>query len=63
MPIESGGVSSGWVGDANGPPAKATTRTNITVTGDIPWREVPLRRSGLFGPVRVLPVQEVVATP
>lgn len=32
------------------------TRTNITVTGEVarPWAKVELRRSGLFGPVRLV---------
>lgn len=32
------------------------TRTNITMTGEVarPWEKVELRRSGLFGPVRLM---------
>lgn len=56
-------VANTWsnrlVGDAGLPKEERLTRTNITHTGGVPWSKVPLLRSGLFGPVRLLPVHAV----
>lgn len=48
------------VGDAHLSPDKRFCRTNITYSGTpgIPWKDIPLRRSGLFGPVRLIPAVE-----
>jgi len=44
------------VGDARSPENQRLCRTNITGSGTPrkPWRDVPLRRSGLLGPVRLV---------
>ncbi len=51
-------VTNTWhnrlVGDAKLPEAQRRTRTNITVSAGKPWRELELRDSGLFGPVRLV---------
>jgi hypothetical protein len=53
-------VANNWinrlVGDATVAPGQRTTRTNITANTPraIPWKDVPLRASGLFGPVRLV---------
>ncbi len=56
-------VANTWsnrlVGDAQLPPARRHTRTNVTHSAGVPWRSVPLRPSGLFGPVRLVPAVEV----
>jgi hypothetical protein len=48
------------VGDAHLPPDKRFCRTNITYSGTPgkPWKEIPLRKSGLFGPVRLIPAAQ-----
>jgi hypothetical protein len=45
------------VGDAHLPPDKRYCRTNITYSGTPgkPWKDIPLRPSGLFGPVQLIP--------
>jgi hypothetical protein len=55
-------VANNWVnrlvGDALAAPEARSTRTNILTTGGRgaqPWRNVPLRESGLLGPVRLQP--------
>jgi hypothetical protein len=52
-------VANTWsnrlVGDARLPEEKRITRTNIRGTGGRAWKDVPLLRSGLFGPVRLVP--------
>lgn len=45
------------VGDAKLPAAERRTRTNITVSASKAWRELELRDSGLFGPVRLMAVE------
>ncbi len=58
-------VANTWsnrlVGDAKLPAAKRVARTNITRSGTpgLPWSEVPLRESGLLGPVQLVPRQVV----
>jgi hypothetical protein len=61
-------VANTWanrlVGDALSPEGQSYCRTNITGSGTPrkPWREVPLRESGLLGPVRlVMAVEKTVA--
>jgi hypothetical protein len=54
------------VGDTQLAPEQRFCKTNITVSGTPgrPWKDVPLRASGLLGPVRLIPVQEkTVALP
>jgi hypothetical protein len=53
-------VANNWVnrlaGDPRSPERPRTTKTNVVNTGvnpTTPWRETPLRASGLFGPVRL----------
>ncbi|MCP4786353.1 MAG: hypothetical protein GY903_09830 [Fuerstiella sp.] len=48
------------VGDAGLPVDDRYCRTNITVTLGTPWKDVPLRESGLLGPVRLIPYVERV---
>ncbi len=47
------------VGDTKLAPEQRFCRTNITVSGTPgrPWKDVPLRESGLLGPVRLVPAQ------
>jgi hypothetical protein len=55
-------VANTWanriVGDTGLPKEQHRTRTNITGTGTprVPWADLPLRDSGLFGPVRLIHV-------
>ena len=44
------------VGDAKLPPDQRYCRTNITYSGTPgkPWKDIPLRQSGLFGPVELV---------
>lgn len=63
-------VANTWanrlVGDARLPEDQRLCRTNITGSGTPrkPWREVPLRESGLLGPVRlVMAIERTVALP
>jgi hypothetical protein len=63
-------VANTWanrlVGDARLPVGQRLCRTNITGSGTPrkPWRDVPLRKSGLFWPVRlVMTVEKTVALP
>lgn len=54
------------VGDARLPEDQRLCQTNITGSGTPrkPWREVPLRESGLLGPVRlVMTIEKTVALP
>ena len=44
------------VGDARLPANERRTRTNITVSQRRPWKELEPIASGLFGPVRLIPV-------
>jgi hypothetical protein len=48
------------VGDAQLPPEKRYCRTNITSSGTPgkPWKDIPLRESGLFGPVELVQAVE-----
>jgi hypothetical protein len=48
------------VGDTKLPPDKRFCKTNITYSGTpgIAWKNIPLRQSGLFGPVRLIPAME-----
>jgi hypothetical protein len=48
------------VGDAHLPPEKRFCRTNITYSGTpgIPWKDIPLRQSGLLGPVQLIQAVE-----
>ena len=48
------------VGDAQLPPEKRYCRTNITVSGTPgkSWKDIPLRQSGLFGPVELIQAAE-----
>jgi len=49
--------SNRLVGDAHSPTDQRYCRTNVTRTGtpSKAWQDVPLRKSGLFGPVRLIP--------
>jgi hypothetical protein len=54
-------VANNWanrlVGDALSPAEARFARTNVTTTGAAParpWRDTPLRESGLLGPVRMM---------
>jgi hypothetical protein len=57
-------VANTWanriVGDTKLPEAQRRTRTNITGTGTprVAWADLPLRNSGLFGPVRLISMDE-----
>jgi hypothetical protein len=46
------------VGDAHLPPEKRYCRTNIAHSGTPgkPWKDIPLRESGLLGPVELVQV-------
>jgi len=48
------------VGDAQLPPEKRYCRTNITYSGTPgkPWKDIPLRESGLLGPVELVQAVE-----
>jgi hypothetical protein len=48
------------VGDAQLPPEKRYCRTNITSSGTPgrPWKDIPLRESGLLGPVELIQAVE-----
>ena len=52
--------SNRLVGDAQLPPDQRYCRTNITGSGTRgkPWKEIPLRKSGLLGPVELIPAIE-----
>jgi hypothetical protein len=51
-------VTNTWynrlIGDALLPPAKRTTKTNVTTSGGKPWAKLEPLESGLFGPVRIV---------
>jgi len=57
-------VTNTWanrlVGDAHLPPEKRYCKTNITASGTPgkPWKDIPLRQSGLFGPVKLVQTVE-----
>ncbi|NOX55604.1 MAG: glycoside hydrolase family 2, partial [Planctomycetes bacterium] len=53
--------SNRLVGDARGIGGRRYCRTNIRRSAGQPWSKVPLRPSGLFGPVRLLPSRVIVA--
>lgn len=59
-------VANTWsnrlVGDAALAAERRRTRTNITHSNGVAWRDVPLLPSGLFGPVRLVPLR-VCQTP
>jgi hypothetical protein len=48
------------VGDAKLPPNQRFCRTNITYSGTpaVAWKDIPLRQSGLLGPVQLVPAVE-----
>ncbi len=52
------------VGDAQLPPDQRYCRTNITFSGTPgkSWKEIPLRKSGLLGPVELVPAIEKTIT-
>jgi len=56
-------VANTWsnrlVGDARLPPEERQTRTNVTHNNGVAWRDTPLLDSGLFGPVRIVPIEIV----
>jgi hypothetical protein len=56
-------VANTWsnrlAGDAQLPPGEGLTRTNIQRSGGRSWKDMPLHKSGLFGPVRLLPTKVV----
>lgn len=60
-------VANTWsnrlVGDASVPEGERLTRTNVMHGAGKRWEETPLLRSGLFGPVRLVPAQVVIAAP
>ncbi|MBE0535756.1 MAG: hypothetical protein IH624_08810 [Phycisphaerae bacterium] len=49
------------VGDALSPVGERFCRTNIVGSGTVrkAWKDIELRRSGLFGPVRIIPGAEI----
>ncbi|MCS7023497.1 MAG: glycosyl hydrolase [Bryobacteraceae bacterium] len=51
-------VANTWhnrlVGDAQLPPDRRQTATNILVSDNVAWKDWPLRDSGLFGPVTLI---------
>ena len=57
-------VANTWanrlVGDTHLPEGKRFCQTNITRSGisSKPWKEIPLRESGLLGPVQLIPAVE-----
>jgi hypothetical protein len=51
--------SNRLVGDATLPAGERTTRTNIARNNGVLWKDVPLLRSGLFGPVRLIPERRI----
>ncbi len=55
-------VANTWnnrlVGDAVGVGGRRYTRTNVTTDNGVPWAQVPLRPSGLFGPVKLMAAGE-----
>ncbi len=59
-------VANTWanrlIGDAHLPADQRFCRTNITRSGTPakPWKEIPLRESGLLGPVQVIPAVEKI---
>ncbi len=60
-------VANTWsnrlVGDAALPHDQRVTRTNVTTSAGVRWRDVPLLKSGLFGPVRLLPAATAAVEP
>ncbi len=56
-------VANTWsnrlIGDADLPVESRSTRTNVSSSGGKPWKQVPLRSSGLFGPVRLYATRSV----
>ena len=60
-------VANTWsnrlAGDASLPKDERLTRTNVIHSGGKAWKDMPLLRSGLFGPVRVLPARIVTVKP
>jgi len=60
-------IANAWsnrlVGDAGLPPERRVTRTNVAHTNGRRWSDTPLLRSGLFGPVRLLPGRIIAAEP
>lgn len=52
--------SNRLVGDAQLPADQRCCRTNITASGTPakPWKQIPLRKSGLLGPVELIPAIE-----
>jgi hypothetical protein len=58
-------VANTWsnrlAGDALLPEKERRTRTNIVHSGHKPWKETPLLKSGLFGPVRLIPAISAAA--
>lgn len=51
--------SNRLAGDALRPEGERMTKTNIPHSGIKPWRDTPLLRSGLFGPVRLIPARRL----
>ncbi len=53
-------VSNTWynrlAGDGRLPPEQRRTRTNVPRSGGQPWAKLEPLPSGLFGPVRLIPV-------
>jgi hypothetical protein len=60
-------VANTWsnrlTGDARSTSSQRYTRTNITATDGIPWAKAPLLKSGLFGPVRLIPARAPATAP
>jgi hypothetical protein len=55
--------SNRLVGDARLPKEKRFTRTNVLSSDGRAWKDVPLIRCGLLGPVRLVPARVVDAEP
>lgn len=55
----AGSWSNRLVGDALSPGRPPVSRTNVSRNDGVPWKDVPLIPTGLFGPVRVVPEVEV----
>ncbi len=60
-------VANTWsnrlVGEARGETPTKLARTNVRSSGGLPWKDVPLIDSGLFGPVRLVPGKVVTLEP
>lgn len=60
-------VANTWsnrlVGDAVKPAKQRFTVTNVDLNNGLPWKDVPLIKSGLFGPVQLIPAATAIVRP